>query len=403
MPSLPNSSGSEVPRTGGQPVPPALQQHDDILLDQLFQPSEDSQSRAAANQFIGSDDRARAAATQIMGDAQMTLDRGSVHVMSTGGTANHPLETSKQASNDMAPPTPLSATMPDLNSGSGFGLSQSELGPSQPTLPQPLPPLPGDHIQSMSSDRLTRSVAPGAPLNGSAKEPGQSQSQVNSGNTINHRHADQDGGETPDSRPEAIYNASASKSARSIRPTFDSRRTAPELVQRTDDEDVLEARIERVLESIRRAGFPSLEQFAIAYFTADLDADSPAYTAQSLSRSRHLRELLAALSCNARHWSTREAQGFRDEIVRSAEQEYTQELQLLTEHMRRETTQAPTPSGEASPGKALRLEHLTAHLVLQGGLKHRKKEVQEEVCQSRQDKHVNVSNRARRRLNYGAC
>ena len=124
--------------------------------------------------------------------------------------------------------------------------------------------------------------------------------------------------------------------------------TSPRSESSTLWEDKLESRVEQVLHSISEAGFNGLEDFVIQYFTADFHEDSSILTAQSLSRSRYLRELIAAVSSSSRNWSNREAQGLRDEIIRSAELIYTQELQPLAHSTRTRLSTASHIDGNIS-------------------------------------------------------
>jgi len=139
----------------------------------------------------------------------------------------------------------------------------------------------------------------------------------------------------------------------------------------------LECRVEAVLNSICKSGFNGLEDFVIQYFTADFHEDSSIVPAQSLSRSRHLRELLAAMSSSSQSWSSREAQGFRDEIIRSAELIYTQELQPLAQDVR--TKPAASPRIDARNNISEVLRDLMASLDLNGTQPLAKKAVQRKV------------------------
>ncbi|KAI1415825.1 hypothetical protein F5Y13DRAFT_186681 [Hypoxylon sp. FL1857] len=89
------------------------------------------------------------------------------------------------------------------------------------------------------------------------------------------------------------------------------------------------ARFERVLEAIDEAGFDSVDSMMAAYYTSVFPYGSPAHSAQSLSKKRHLRRLLAALHESAKGWDAQELQNFREGIMRSAEDILIDEIQSL--------------------------------------------------------------------------
>ncbi|KAH0541629.1 hypothetical protein FGG08_003919 [Glutinoglossum americanum] len=91
----------------------------------------------------------------------------------------------------------------------------------------------------------------------------------------------------------------------------------------------LEDRFERILDVVEKAGFSSIDSMVAEYYTAKFREDTAPHSSQSLSRSRHLRRLLASLHDSIKSWSSREARGYREEIVRSAESIYVEELQQL--------------------------------------------------------------------------
>ena len=150
--------------------------------------------------------------------------------------------------------------------------------------------------------------------------------------------------------------------------------------------DAIEPRIDGVLNSIHKFGFKGLEDFVIQYFTANLQDNSSTLTAQSLSRSRHLRELLAALSASAQTWNSREAQGFKDEITRSAETIYMEQVHALARNCTPSSASAFTSAESdfnggagSNPTLGALLNNSRAQMNLESPVRHGKKTVQSEV------------------------
>ncbi|MCJ1252139.1 hypothetical protein MMC30_009377, partial [Trapelia coarctata] len=92
----------------------------------------------------------------------------------------------------------------------------------------------------------------------------------------------------------------------------------------------LESRFEGILDAVEEAGFDSIESMAVEYYSANFKPDAMPHWAQSHSRSRSLRRLLAALYDSARDWSREDARGYREEILRSAEGIYCEEVLRLS-------------------------------------------------------------------------
>ncbi|KAI1143232.1 hypothetical protein F5Y05DRAFT_420945 [Hypoxylon sp. FL0543] len=101
-----------------------------------------------------------------------------------------------------------------------------------------------------------------------------------------------------------------------------------ETSQQSCSEDEV-SRFERVLEAIDEAGFDSIDSMAAAYYAAVFPHGSPVHSAQSLSKKRHLRRLLAGLHESAKSWDAQELQNFREGIMRSAEDILIDEIQSL--------------------------------------------------------------------------
>ncbi|KAI0472516.1 hypothetical protein F4859DRAFT_522417 [Xylaria cf. heliscus] len=81
----------------------------------------------------------------------------------------------------------------------------------------------------------------------------------------------------------------------------------------------LDERLEYVMDSVERAGFENLDMLLSRYYTAELRNSPAVANARRLSRKRHLPRILADLRESAANWTDWEAQGYRDEILRSAE------------------------------------------------------------------------------------
>jgi hypothetical protein len=88
-------------------------------------------------------------------------------------------------------------------------------------------------------------------------------------------------------------------------------------------------RLERVLEAIDEAGFDSVDSMVAAYYTSTIPPRSPIHSAQTLSKQRHLKRLLASLHESAKSWNAQELQSFREGIMRSAEDILIDEMQAL--------------------------------------------------------------------------
>ncbi|RYP33539.1 hypothetical protein DL767_004714 [Monosporascus sp. MG133] len=100
-----------------------------------------------------------------------------------------------------------------------------------------------------------------------------------------------------------------------------------------EDQGPFESDVEQGLEIIMdetfNMGFDSLEAMVISYYTHDFDKNSTVGQAQRLSRKRHIRTLISALSHSARHWVEDEAYPLREEILKSAEALYAADVQRL--------------------------------------------------------------------------
>lgn len=92
----------------------------------------------------------------------------------------------------------------------------------------------------------------------------------------------------------------------------------------------LEERIEYLIESARTAGFESLDDAVIQYYTADLSDDSMSSTAQRLGRKRSLPKLLEKLRHDTKAWKFWEVCAYRDAILSSSEDLLLAEMRQLS-------------------------------------------------------------------------
>ncbi|KAL9624638.1 MAG: hypothetical protein Q9160_001303 [Pyrenula sp. 1 TL-2023] len=103
----------------------------------------------------------------------------------------------------------------------------------------------------------------------------------------------------------------------------------------------LNERLEYVLDSVQKAGFEHLDVVVSKYYTAELTDSTAMASAQRLSRNRHLPRILAALREHSNTWTDWEAQGYRDEILRSAESILLKEYDKYTKSAHFEHSIAP--------------------------------------------------------------
>jgi hypothetical protein len=88
----------------------------------------------------------------------------------------------------------------------------------------------------------------------------------------------------------------------------------------------LEARFEYVIRAVEKSGFEGLDDMMTQYYTATFKEERILHWAQLRSRSRSLPTLLASLHENTRKWPDRDAHGYRQAILQSAENIYLSEL-----------------------------------------------------------------------------
>ncbi|CZS88189.1 uncharacterized protein RCO7_01152 [Rhynchosporium graminicola] len=84
-----------------------------------------------------------------------------------------------------------------------------------------------------------------------------------------------------------------------------------------------------ILAAVEAAGFSSLDEMAMEYYTATIPEESPFRSTQSLSRSRQLKDLLQVLDSSSTQWSGQENKDYRGGISKSAQAIFAQELEEL--------------------------------------------------------------------------
>ena len=149
----------------------------------------------------------------------------------------------------------------------------------------------------------------------------------------------------------------------------------------------LESRFEHILDAVEEAGFDSIESMAVEYYSASFQPDAMPHWAQSHSRSRSLRRFLAALYDSARGWSREDARGYREEILRSAEGIYCEEVLRLP---RDKTAAAPATGLEgASFGYQMtKLKTLLDSQELAQEIQHDRKVLRQQVSRRPDGQHA---------------
>jgi len=151
----------------------------------------------------------------------------------------------------------------------------------------------------------------------------------------------------------------------------------------------LASRFEHVICAIESAGFESIDDMSLQYYTASFREETVLYWAQSRSRARSLPHFLAAVHASSRNWSNREAQGYNQQITRAAESLYLDEFScgrkdVLWDEERRcssqdcsEKTAHSAPTTNAS---AAGIWHCIADIEASLDWKAKKAAVREKVC-----------------------
>ena len=123
----------------------------------------------------------------------------------------------------------------------------------------------------------------------------------------------------------------------------------------------LESRFERILDIVEEAGFDSIDSMAAEYYAATFKEDTMAHWAQSSSKSRYLQRLLSALHSATKNWSTEEARGYHEQIVRSAEGIYVEEIRGLKQN-NMTNSHVPVPSARSDKTDRVRIGEQLAQL-----------------------------------------
>lgn len=81
----------------------------------------------------------------------------------------------------------------------------------------------------------------------------------------------------------------------------------------------IEERILLVLESVKSAGFDNIEALLSTYYLSDFAKNPNLSNIQRMSRKRRLPGFLSSLAEDMQTWTSWEAEGCREELVKSAE------------------------------------------------------------------------------------
>lgn len=115
-----------------------------------------------------------------------------------------------------------------------------------------------------------------------------------------------------------------------------------------------ERRLERILSVIEEEGYESLDAVAAEYYVGQFPKESLLASEQFHSRTRRLGRLLHQVHQSSKTWSKKEAAGYRDIVIRAAEELFQEEVRsrirepnevLIHQHHRA----SPSPSSINSP------------------------------------------------------
>ncbi|KKZ64325.1 hypothetical protein EMCG_09709 [[Emmonsia] crescens] len=87
-----------------------------------------------------------------------------------------------------------------------------------------------------------------------------------------------------------------------------------------------ERRLERILSVIEEEGYESLDAVAAEYYIGQFPKDSLLASEQFHSRTRRLGRLLHQVHQSSKGWSKKEAAGYRDIVIRAAEELFQEEV-----------------------------------------------------------------------------
>lgn len=108
-----------------------------------------------------------------------------------------------------------------------------------------------------------------------------------------------------------------------------------------------ETRLGSVLNAAKLQGYENLDAVFSAYYTESFEVGTPIQIAQKMSRNRNLPSVLQNLRESVREWNPREANGYRDEIVRSAESVLVDEFDRAISKTEA-TTSGPKETGQSA-------------------------------------------------------
>lgn len=133
-----------------------------------------------------------------------------------------------------------------------------------------------------------------------------------------------------------------------------------------------------VLDAVSQAGFESFDAAVTHYYTEPIECDPAVNAVQKMSRNRHLPCVLRALRSSTQAWPLWQVNGYKDEIIRSAEG-------ILSDELDRSSAQFEVDSDSNSRSNAMEeFPHLWA-------LMHGLAATQSiEVCRRRQRTLMNV-------------
>lgn len=97
------------------------------------------------------------------------------------------------------------------------------------------------------------------------------------------------------------------------------------ILHRLPENADLDDRFDFILECVRIVGFSSFDSMVSAYYTVEFSDTSIVSNIQKVSRNRRLPGILAELREKTKTWTPWEAQGYRDEILKSAEDMFVSE------------------------------------------------------------------------------
>lgn len=146
----------------------------------------------------------------------------------------------------------------------------------------------------------------------------------------------------------------------------------------------IEARFKQIFNAIKEAGFDSFDDMSIQYYTAKFEEDTEMHWAQSRSRNRSLYSFLASLHTSAMTWTSREVQGYRQQIAEAAETLYVSELmqakkEIVPDEGRRSLNRAERESSPQQPNGVQDLWQIISKMERNQDIKREKRTVRRKV------------------------